>query len=299
MSDFVRLYFVSCVDSIECFVQWVSTHSFQTHPLHHVVHSKQYYPLSQLNTKHSTLNTVDQRETPYISYMIKKIAVLTGAGISAESGIKTFRDNDGLWEEFDVMTVASYDGWMKDKELVLKFYNDRRKQLTDVEPNQGHLDLLLFEQKHDVVIITQNVDDLHERAGSSRIIHLHGELNKVRCTVNKELVYDWTGKELKLGDLSDDGHQLRPHIVWFGEMVPLLDAAAMEVATADYIIIVGTSMQVYPAAGLVGYAKPNAHIYYIDPKPQLNYELRNAAHVTVIEEKASVGVKKCFLSLTE
>jgi NAD-dependent deacetylase len=123
--------------------------------------------------------------------MLKKIAILTGAGMSAESGIKTFRDHGGLWEEFDVMTVASLDGWHADKELVLRFYNDRRKQLKDVEPNQGHVDLLLFEQAHDVVIVTQNVDDLHERAGSSNIIHLHGELNKVRCTVNDSLIYDW------------------------------------------------------------------------------------------------------------
>lgn len=225
--------------------------------------------------------------------MLKKIAILTGAGMSAESGIKTFRDHDGLWEEFDVMTVASADGWNADKELVLRFYNDRRKQLIDVEPNQGHLDLLLFEQAHDVVIITQNVDDLHERAGSSLIIHLHGELNKVRCTVNDSLIYDWP-KDLKLGDLSDDGHQLRPHIVWFGEMVPLLNTAAAEVATADYVIIIGTSMQVYPAAGLISFAKPNAQIFYIDPKPQLNHELRLASNVTVIEEKATVGVRACY-----
>jgi len=225
--------------------------------------------------------------------MLKKIAILTGAGMSAESGIKTFRDHDGLWEEFDVMTVASLDGWHADKELVLKFYNDRRRQLKDVVPNQGHIDLLLFEQAHDVVIITQNVDDLHERAGSSNIIHLHGELNKVRCTVNESLIYDWD-KNLHLGDLSDDGHQLRPHIVWFGEMVPLLDRAAAEVATADYIIIIGTSMQVYPAAGLISYAKPNAQIFYIDPKPQLNHELTVASNVTVIEEKATVGVKICY-----
>jgi NAD-dependent deacetylase len=230
--------------------------------------------------------------------MLKKIAILTGAGMSAESGIKTFRDHGGLWEEFDVMTVASLDGWHADKELVLRFYNDRRKQLKDVEPNQGHVDLLLFEQAHDVVIVTQNVDDLHERAGSSNIIHLHGELNKVRCTVNDSLIYDWD-KDLNLGDVSDDGHQLRPHIVWFGEMVPLLDKAAAEVATADYIIIIGTSMQVYPAAGLISYAKPNAHIYYIDPKPQLNHELRMAANVTVIEEKATVGVRKCYELMQE
>lgn len=225
--------------------------------------------------------------------MLKKIAVLTGAGMSAESGIKTFRDAGGLWENHDVMTVASPQGWADDQELVLRFYNDRRRQLQEVEPNQGHLDLVPLEQNHDVVIITQNVDDLHERAGSSHIIHLHGELNKVRCTVDETLVYDWP-KDLVTGDLSDAGHQLRPHIVWFGEMVPLLEKAAGEVATADIIIIIGTSMQVYPAAGLVSYAKPNAKIYYIDPHPQLNYELMHAAHVVVIEEVATKGVKQCI-----
>lgn len=225
--------------------------------------------------------------------MLKKIAVLTGAGISAESGIKTFRDANGLWENHDVMTVASPQGWANDQELVLRFYNDRRRHLKEVYPNQGHLDLVKLEQNHDVVIITQNVDDLHERAGSSHIIHLHGELNKVRCTVDETLVYEWD-KDLKTGDLSDSGHQLRPHIVWFGEMVPMLEKAAAEVATADIIMIIGTSMQVYPAAGLVSYATPHTQIYYIDPKPQLNYELRHASHVTVIEDVATKGVMTCM-----
>ena len=230
--------------------------------------------------------------------MLKKIAILTGAGMSAESGIRTFRDANGLWEDHDVMDVASPQGWEKDQELVLRFYNDRRRQLKEVEPNQGHLDLLHFEQNHDVVIITQNVDDLHERAGSQRIIHLHGELNKVRCTQQEDLVYDWD-KDLVTGDLSEAGHQLRPHIVWFGEMVPMLERAVEEVATADIIIIIGTSMQVYPAASLVGYARPHAHIYYIDPHPQLNYELRQAANVTVIEEVATKGVNTCYQLIIE
>jgi len=225
--------------------------------------------------------------------MLKKIAVLTGAGISAESGIKTFRDENGLWENHDVMTVASPQGWADDQELVLKFYNDRRRQLKNVHPNQGHLDLVKLEQNHDVVIITQNVDDLHEQAGSSHIIHLHGELNKVRCTVDEAEVHEWD-KDLKTGDLSNGGHQLRPHIVWFGEMVPMLEKAAAEVATADIIMIIGTSMQVYPAAGLVSYASARAKIYYIDPNPQLNYELRHAAHVTVIEDVATKGVMTCI-----
>jgi len=225
--------------------------------------------------------------------MLKKIAVLTGAGISAESGIKTFRDANGLWEDHDVMTVASPQGWADDQELVLRFYNDRRRQLKEVLPNQGHIDLVQLEQNHVVVIITQNVDDLHERAGSSHIIHLHGELNKVRCTVKEELIYEWD-KDLHTGDLSDAGHQLRPHIVWFGEMVPMLEKAAAEVATADIILIIGTSMQVYPAAGLVSYAQAHAKIYYIDPKPLLNYELRHASKLTVIEEVATKGVKTCM-----
>jgi len=225
--------------------------------------------------------------------MLKKIAVLTGAGISDESGIKTFRDANGLWEDHDVMTVASPQGWADDQELVLRFYNDRRKQLKEVQPNQGHLDLVTLEQNHDVVIITQNVDDLHERAGSSNIIHLHGELNKVRCTVDETLVYDWP-RDLNTGDLSDAGHQLRPHIVWFGEMVPLLETAALEVSTADIIMIIGTSMQVYPAAGLVSYAPAHAKIFYIDPKPQLNYELMRAEKVTVIEDVATKGVRACM-----
>lgn len=221
--------------------------------------------------------------------MLKKIAVLTGAGMSAESGIKTFRDHNGLWENHDVMSVASPQGWADDQELVLRFYNERRKQLQEVEPNQGHLDLVRLEANHDVVIITQNVDDLHERAGSSRIIHLHGELNKVRSVADESLIYDWPG-DLSAEDKAEDGQQLRPHIVWFGEMVPELERAAQEVTTADIVVIIGTSMQVYPAAGLVGYARPDAKIYYIDPKPQLSYELKRAAHVTVLEMTATEGV---------
>ncbi len=221
--------------------------------------------------------------------MLKKIAVLTGAGMSAESGIKTFRDHNGLWENHDVMSVASPQGWADDQELVLRFYNERRKQLQEVEPNQGHLDLVRLEANHDVVIITQNVDDLHERAGSSRIIHLHGELNKVRSVADESLIYDWPG-DLSAEDKAEDGQQLRPHIVWFGEMVPELERAAQEVTTADIVVIIGTSMQVYPAAGLVGYARPDAKIYYIDPKPQLSYELKRAAHVTVLELTATEGV---------
>ena len=229
---------------------------------------------------------------------MKKIVVLTGAGISAESGIKTFRDHDGLWENHDVMEVASIQGWHKNKELVLQFYNDRRKQLKEVHPNIAHELLATLEDKYRVVIVTQNVDDLHERGGSSNIIHLHGSLNKVRSVVHEELVYDWD-KDLHLGDTCEKGTQLRPHIVWFGEMVPMLEFAMQEVLTADIVLVVGTSMQVYPAASLVGYAPANCPIYYIDPKPTINYELGRRKNLTIVEEVASVGVKRVVEELLE
>ncbi len=223
--------------------------------------------------------------------MKKKLVVITGAGISAESGIKTFRDADGLWEGHDVMEVASPEGWHRNKELVLDFYNQRRKQLHEVQPNAGHQALVELEEKYDTYIITQNVDDLHERAGSSQIIHLHGELLKVRSLGDPSLVYEWKG-DLVLGDKCEKGHQMRPHIVWFGEMVPMLEVAASIMVEAECVIIVGTSMQVYPAAGLVGYAPPFAPIYYIDPRPTINYELSQRKNLTVIEEVGSTGVRK-------
>ena len=221
----------------------------------------------------------------------KKIVVLTGAGISQESGIKTFRDADGLWEGHDVQAVASPQGWQADQELVLNFYNERRKQLKEVKPNGAHLLVASLEEKHDVVVITQNVDDLHERGGSSNIIHLHGELTKVRSIANEMLVQDWDG-DLVTGDMAEDGHQLRPHIVWFGEQVPLLETAASQVTTANIVIIIGTSMQVYPAAGLVSYAHPSASIYYIDPKPHISHELKQMSNLTIIEEKAVAGMEQ-------
>ena len=221
----------------------------------------------------------------------KKICVLTGAGISQESGIKTFRDADGLWEGHDVQAVASPQGWDADQELVLDFYNQRRRQLKEVKPNGAHLLVAQLEENFEVVVITQNVDDLHERGGSSNIIHLHGELTKVRSIANENLVYDWDG-DLVTGDAGEDGKQLRPHIVWFGEQVPMLEKAAIEVSSADIVVIIGTSMQVYPAAGLVGYAPPHASIYYIDPKPHISYELRNMGNLTLIEEKAVAGMER-------
>jgi len=219
------------------------------------------------------------------------VAVLTGAGISAESGINTFRGADGLWEGHSVQDVASPDGWQRDQELVLDFYNQRRRQLLEVEPNAAHKDLVKLESKFDTHIITQNVDDLHERGGSKNIVHLHGELLKVRSVRNPNLVYDWK-KDLVTGDVCETGHQLRPHIVWFGESVPLLETAAQIVSQANAIIIIGTSMQVYPAAGLVGYALPGAAIYYVDPFPSINWELSTRPNLKVIEEKASTGVIK-------
>ncbi len=216
-----------------------------------------------------------------------KIAVLTGAGVSAESGIKTFRDSDGLWEGHDVMEVASPEGFEKNPEAVLEFYNQRRRQLLTVEPNAAHIALAELERQHQVTIITQNVDDLHERAGSTDVVHLHGELLKARCTFDADLILDWK-KDLNLGDLSENNHQLRPHIVWFGEMVPMIEVAAEVVSQADILIIVGTSMQVYPAAGLVQYANPHVPIYFVDPKPSISETKR----ISVFAENASIGVPK-------
>ncbi|AMC10115.1 NAD-dependent deacylase [Lutibacter profundi] len=227
---------------------------------------------------------------------MKKIVVLTGAGISAESGIKTFRDANGLWEGYDIMEVASPIGWARNKDLVLDFYNKRRSQLLNVKPNQGHKALVLLEKKYNVTIITQNVDDLHERAGSSTVLHLHGELLKVRSEINQSLVYDWR-KELKIVDVCEEGNQLRPHIVWFGEAVPMLDKAIEIIKEANILIIIGTSMQVYPAASLINYTKDNIPMYFIDPKPTI--ERQSFSNLKIIAEKASVGVIKVVNELTD
>ncbi len=222
---------------------------------------------------------------------MKNIVVLTGAGISAESGIKTFRDADGLWEGHDVMEVATPEGWAANPVLVLDFYNQRRRQLKEVKPNNGHIALVDLEKKYNVSIITQNVDNLHEEAGSKDIIHLHGELTKVRSTRYADLVYDWPD-DLNLGDHCAEGAQLRPHIVWFGEMVPMLDAAMALCSVADVCIIIGTSMQVYPAASLISFVPSYCKIYYIDPKPHINHELSRSSQLTVISEPATTGVRK-------
>lgn len=219
--------------------------------------------------------------------MKKKLVVLTGAGISAESGIKTFRDSDGLWEGHDVMEVATPEGWHKNQELVLDFYNKRRQQLKEVNPNLGHIILAELEKDFDVHIITQNVDDLHERAGSTNVLHLHGELLKVRSVQNKNLILDWT-EDLFTGDLDENGHQLRPHIVWFGEEVPALEEAIDITETADYFAVIGTSLQVYPAAGLIAYAPSTTPVFYIDPKPIAIPNIRNK--VETIAKFASEGV---------
>ncbi len=217
---------------------------------------------------------------------MKHLVVLTGAGMSAESGIKTFRDADGLWEGHEVMEVASPQGFASNPELVLDFYNQRRRQLLKVNPNRAHFDLVVLEANYKVTIITQNVDDLHERAGSNNVIHLHGELFKVRSTYDEFDVMSWT-KDLNLGDLCTKGYQLRPDIVWFGEAVPMIEKAMTICETADILLIIGTSMQVYPAASLIHYVNPETNIYYIDPKPTIN----SNNQVTVIAETATDGMR--------
>lgn len=223
--------------------------------------------------------------------MKKKVVVLTGAGMSAESGLKTFRDGDGLWENHRVEEVATPQAFARDPEKVMRFYNQRRKQLLTVAPNSAHHALADLETSFDVTIITQNIDNLHEAAGSTCVLHLHGELLKVRSVQDEQKLYDWK-EDLNLGDVDDKGIQLRPHVVWFGESVPMIGPAVEMVAAADVILVIGSSMQVYPAAGLVQYAAATAPIYYIDPHPQLNHELSHRKNLVVIEEKATTGVPK-------
>lgn len=221
--------------------------------------------------------------------MKKKIVVLTGAGVSAESGINTFRDSDGLWEGHDVMEVASPQGFVNNPALVLDFYNQRRKQLFTVRPNEAHISLVRLEEYFDVTIITQNVDDLHERAGSSKVLHLHGELLKVRSTINENEVLQWN-KDVNVGDLCTNGHQLRPHIVWFGEQVPLLETAVEITEKANILIIIGTSMQVYPAASLINFASSDTPIFFVDPKP--NVSKSQHEKLKIIENTAAKGIPK-------
>jgi NAD-dependent deacetylase len=218
--------------------------------------------------------------------MKESLVVLTGAGISAESGLKTFRDSDGLWEEYDVMEVASYSGWLRNPSLVMDFYNKRRSQLKNAQPNAAHYAIAELENKYDVHVITQNVDDLHERAGSTNVLHLHGELTKVRSVKYPELVYTIGYNDVKLGDLCEKGEQLRPHIVWFGEEVPLIERAAEIVSQASYLLIIGTSMQVYPAAGLIHFKPEHCTVYIIDPKADNTY----SSNTHIIKEKAGKAV---------
>lgn len=219
---------------------------------------------------------------------MKKIVVLTGAGISAESGIQTFRDAGGLWEGHDVRDVASPDGWARNPLLVLDFYNQRRRQLLEVAPNPAHRALVELESRYEVHIVTQNVDDLHERGGSTNVLHLHGELRKVRSSVHEKLVYDWD-KDVNWGDTCERGAQLRPHIVWFGEAVPMMDRAIELASQADIFLVVGTSMQVYPAAGLIDFVPVHGQKYYIDLHPA---KIHGQSNLKIVAAPASVGVRQ-------
>lgn len=225
---------------------------------------------------------------------MRRLVVLTGAGISAESGIPTFRDSNGLWEGYDVMQVATPEGWAANPELVLDFYNQRRKKALEVKPNRGHELLAELEKHFDVTIVTQNVDNLHERAGSSHVIHLHGSLFESRSTLDEKLVYPIEGWELKWGDRCARGSQLRPNIVWFGEMVPMMEVAAEYAAKADIFLVVGTSMVVYPAAGLINYVPYNTMKYIVDPKRP---EVGNIPFTKFIEDKASSGMETVMREL--
>jgi NAD-dependent deacetylase len=225
--------------------------------------------------------------------MKKKLVVLSGAGMSQESGLKTFRDMDGLWENYAVEDVASIDGWYRNPELVMDFYNQRRKQLLEARPNAGHFGIADLEKWFDVSVITQNVDDLHERAGSTKVLHLHGELRKVRSSIDSTLIYKLDGWELKMDDKCEKGSQLRPHIVWFGEAVPAIYEAIPVVENADIVVVIGTSLAVYPAAGLVHYAKPGVPVFVVDPN-RPDVALKN---VVYIDEKAGTGVEILKLKL--
>jgi len=220
---------------------------------------------------------------------MKKLVALTGAGISAESGLKTFRDMGGLWEEYDVTVVASPEGWKKDMDLVLRFYNERRRQLANASPNNGHLALVDLEKYFDVHVITQNVDDLHEKAGSKKVLHLHGELKKSQSTGHPELVYEIKGTDLNRGDKCEKGFQLRPYIVWFGENVVAIPEASAICNTADIFLVVGTSLNVYPAAGLIHSIPPFSPVFLIDPKP---VDPPVNKKYTFIQDTASSGMQK-------
>nr|WP_319572745.1 Sir2 family NAD-dependent protein deacetylase [uncultured Draconibacterium sp.] len=218
---------------------------------------------------------------------MKKLVVLSGAGMSQESGLKTFRDMGGIWEQYDVTEVATPEAWARNPELVLRFYNERRKQLFAAQPNGGHRGIAELEKWFDVQVVTQNVDNLHERAGSTKVTHLHGELMKARSTIDSHLIYELDNWELKLGDCCEKESQLRPHIIWFGEAVPEIPNAIGIVQQADILVVIGTSLAVYPAASLVNYARKGTPIFVIDPnRPEVYHE-----NVTYIEKKAEIGVE--------
>lgn len=224
---------------------------------------------------------------------MKRIVVFSGAGISAESGLKTFRDSDGLWENYKISDVATPDAWIRNPKLLLTFYNERRKQVVEAKPNDAHISIAKMETKFHVDVITQNIDDLHERAGSSRVLHLHGEIRKAQSTRTNEVVH-LEGWQLNLGDKCSKGFQLRPHVVWFGEAVPNMDKAIDLVKACDYFVVVGTSLNVYPAAGLVYHAPEKAIKYIVDPK---EFTLSDIKNLRVFQDKATVGVKKLIEEL--
>jgi NAD-dependent deacetylase len=225
----------------------------------------------------------------------KKIVVLTGAGISAESGLQTFRDADGLWEGHNVYDVATPEAWQRDPVMVQEFYNIRRRSVLEAKPNDAHSALVMLEDKYDVQIITQNIDDLHERAGSKQVLHLHGIITKAQSEKYPHLTYDIQGHELKMGDLCERGYQLRPHVVWFGEPVPMIEKAIEICSSADIAIVIGTSLQVYPAAGLLDVLPPNAEIFLVDPKTILSHSDK----IVHVKEKAVRGVRMLVNDLIE
>ena len=220
---------------------------------------------------------------------MKKLVVFTGAGVSAESGIKTFRDSGGLWEEYEIMDVATPEAWSRQPQVVLEFYNARRKQVIDSEPNGGHIIIAELESSFDVEVITQNIDDLHERAGSSKILHLHGEIRKSKSSSDPNLIYDIDGDKIEWGETCELGSQLRPHVVWFGEEVPMMIPAERLVNSADILVIVGTSLNVYPAASLVFHARKDCKIYLVDPGDPL---IPDQLNITWIKEKGSEGLRQ-------
>ena len=222
--------------------------------------------------------------------------MLTGAGMSADSGLKTFRDSDGLWEGHDVREVATPQAWHENKEMVLEFYNQRREQAQEVDPNEGHKAVARLEEQYDVTVITQNVDSLHEQAGSTDVLHLHGQLSKVRSEKDPSLIYDIGGDSIELGDTAEDGAQLRPHVVWFGEPVPNMRKATGIVPEADILIVIGTSLVVYPAAGLVDLAPGNIPKYVVDPETP---ELVNNSEWTHFKERAATGTPKLVSQLLD